>query len=154
MKPIIVGQEMLSPSAGVSSRGDRKPGEEDSEEGAGLVSMETNPLDPLSPAGTEEKEEEEEVVGHGFSGRKRFRIRVSVYLSSRVREPAFPRDDHHSIFSSVVISSWSFLDPVVKSCLSEKSISLNLGQMVRRRSHFDRSETRAFRSHLIRPSGV
>ena len=153
MKPIIVGQEMLSPSVGVSRRGDRKPVEEDSEEGVGAVSMETNPLDPLSPAGTEEKEEEE-VAGTGSLAGKNFLVRVSVYFYSRVREPAFPRDDHYSIFSSVVISSCSFRDPVVKSCLSENSISRNLGQMVRRRSHFDRIETRAFRSHMMRPSGV
>ena len=58
----MVGQEMLSPLAGASNKGDRKLGDDDSKEETGSTSKETGPPGPLLPVDTGEKEEEE-VVG-------------------------------------------------------------------------------------------
>ena len=83
-----------------------------------------------------------------------FVVTTSVHFSSHTLEPPVPRDDHHSIFSSTVISSSRRRMPVLRLCRSENSISLNLGHIVRRRSHCVSNETFARRSHKIRPSGV
>ena len=83
-----------------------------------------------------------------------FCVLTSVHFSSHILEPPVPRDDHHSIFSSTVISSSRRRIPVLRLCRSENSISLNLGHMVSRRSQCVSNETFARRSHKIRPSGV
>ena len=61
IKPMTKGQEMLRPSAGVSSKVDKKLVDDDSEVDTESASMVTDPLDPLVLEGIGEREEEEVV---------------------------------------------------------------------------------------------
>ena len=79
---------------------------------------------------------------------------ISVSFSSRVRKPVVPLEDHHSTFSSVVISSLNLDAPSVRLPLLEESIPRNLGQMAARRPHLDRSVVLAPWIHLESTSGV
>ena len=60
---------MLRPSAGVSSKGDKKLVDDDSEVDTESASMATDPLDPLVLKGTGEREEEEVVETDPPEGR-------------------------------------------------------------------------------------